>query len=75
MAYTFLKAKGYEIGLSLLDEESIDFAKDMMKKADEKNVKFLLPVDVVIAQEFKNDAESKVVKASEIPAHWEGLDI
>lgn len=75
MAYTFLKAKGYEIGLSLLDEESIDFAKDMMKKADEKNVKFLLPVDVVVAQEFKNDAESKVVKASEIPAAWEGLDI
>ncbi len=75
MAYTFLKAKGYEIGLSLLDEESIDFAKDMMKKADEKNVKFLLPVDVVIAQEFKNDAESKIVKASEIPADWEGLDI
>ncbi len=75
MAYTFLKAKGYEIGLSLLDEESIDFAKDMMKKADEKNVKFLLPVDVVVAQEFKNDAESKVVKASEIPADWEGLDI
>jgi phosphoglycerate kinase len=75
MAYTFLKAKGYEIGLSLLDEESIDFAKDMMKKAEDRNVKFLLPVDVVVAQEFKNDAESKVVKASEIPADWEGLDI
>ena len=75
MAYTFLKAKGYEIGLSLLDEESIDFAKDMMKKAEDRNVKFLLPVDVVVAQEFKNDAESKVVKASEMPADWEGLDI
>lgn len=75
MAYTFLKAKGYEIGKSLLDEENIEFAKEMMKKAEEKKVKFLLPVDTVIVKEFDNDAESKIVDSDAIPAEWEGVDI
>lgn len=75
MAYTFLKAKGYEIGKSLLDESSIDFAKDMMKKAEEKKVSLLLPVDTVIAQEFKNDTPFKTVASDKIPSDWEGLDI
>lgn len=75
MAYTFLKAKGYEIGKSLLDEENIEFAKEMMKKAEEKKVQFLLPVDTVIVKEFDNDAESKIVNSDAIPAEWEGVDI
>ena len=75
MAYTFLKAKGYEIGKSLLDEENIEFAKEMMKKAEEKKVQFLLPVDTVIVKEFDNDAESKIVDSDAIPAQWEGVDI
>ncbi len=75
MAYTFLKAKGYEIGKSLLDEERIDFCREIMQQAEAKGVKLLLPVDVVIANEFAADAEHKVVAADQIPADWEGLDI
>lgn len=72
MAYTFLKAQGKEIGKSLLDETSLDFAKDMLAKAGDKLV---LPVDIVVADEFSNDANHQVVSADEIPADWEGLDI
>ncbi len=72
MAYTFLKAQGKEIGKSLLDETSLDFAKDMLAKAGDKLV---LPVDIVVADEFSNDANYQVVSADEIPADWEGLDI
>lgn len=75
MAYTFLKAKGYEVGMSLLDESSVDYAKEMMEKAEKNGVKFLLPVDTVIVQEFKNDTPFKTVDASEIPSDWEGVDI
>jgi len=75
MAYTFLKAKGYEIGNSLLDAERIDFCKQIMEQAQARNVKLLLPVDVVVAKEYKADAEHKVVDADQIPADWEGLDI
>ncbi|NLM53297.1 MAG: phosphoglycerate kinase [Firmicutes bacterium] len=75
MAYTFLKAQGYEIGNSLLDEERLDFCREILAKAEEKGVKLLLPVDVVVAKEFAADAEHKVVPADEIPADWEGLDI
>lgn len=75
MAYTFLKAKGYEVGMSLLDESSIEYAKDMMAKAEKNGVQFLLPVDTVIVQEFKNDTPFKTVEASEIPSDWEGVDI
>ena len=75
MAYTFSKAMGGEIGNSLLDAERIDLAKDMMKAAEEKGVKFLLPVDTVIANDFDNPTEIKTVEAGKIPEGWQGLDI
>ena len=79
MAYTFLAAKGYGVGTSLLDSEKIDYCRDMMKKAEEKGVKLLLPVDTTIAKDFPDpiDApiETKVVPSNEIPADWMGLDI
>ncbi|MBU5425908.1 phosphoglycerate kinase [Tissierella pigra] len=75
MAYTFLKAQGYEIGKSLLEEDKIDLAKNLLKKAEDNNVKLMLPVDVVAAKEFKNDTEFKTVKIEEIPEDMMGLDI
>ena len=75
MAYTFLAAKGYGVGTSLLDSERIDYAKDMMAKAAEKGVNFLLSEDVVVAPEFDADAECKVVEADQIPDDWMGMDI
>lgn len=75
MAYTFLKAKGYNIGTSLLEEDKIDLAKGLMKRAEEKGVKLLLSVDVVVGKEFKNDTEFKTVKADNIPDDMMGLDI
>lgn len=75
MAYTFLKAKGYEIGTSILDEESIDLADKLMKDAESKGVNMLIPVDVVCASEFSNDADKKTVSADSIPANMMGMDI
>ena len=75
MAYTFSKAMGGEIGDSLLDEERIGLAKEMMESAEKKGVKLLLPVDTVIANDFDNPTEIKTVAAGEIPAGWQGLDI
>lgn len=75
MAYTFMKAQGYEIGDSLLDAEKLDYCLNMMKTAKEKGVQLLLPVDTVIAPEFAENAEFKTVKSTEIPAGWQGLDI
>lgn len=75
MAYTFLKAKGYEVGQSVVDEEKIDFAKDMMAKAEAKGVKLLLPIDTVVAKEFAADAEHMTVDADNMPADYQGLDI
>ena len=79
MAYTFLAAKGYGVGTSLLDSEKIDYCRDMMKKAEEKGVKLLLPIDTTIVKDFPDpiDApvETKVVPSNEIPADWMGLDI
>ncbi len=79
MAYTFLAAKGYTVGTSLLDETKIDYCKDMLAKAEEKGVKILLPVDVTTAKEFPNpiDAEIEVTvyDADKIPAEVMGLDI
>lgn len=75
MSYTFSKAQGGSVGNSLLEEDYCEYALKMLKKAEEKGVKLLLPVDTVIADDFSNDATSKVVKAGEIPANWEGLDI
>ncbi|NLN40510.1 MAG: phosphoglycerate kinase [Clostridiales bacterium] len=75
MAYTFFKARGYEIGDSLLEADKVELAKSLEEKAKAKGVKFLLPVDNVVAKEFKADAEHKVVPSDEIPAGWQGLDI
>ncbi len=75
MAYTFFKALGYEIGNSLLDNDSVGLAADLMKEAEERGVKMLLPVDTVAAKEYSADAEHKTVPSDSIPAGWEGLDI
>lgn len=75
MAYTFLKAQGYGIGTSILEKDKIDLANELLKKAKEKNVKLLLPVDVVVAKEFKNDTEFKTVKIDSIPNDMMGMDI
>lgn len=75
MAYTFIKAKGYEVGKSLLDTERIELAKELMAEAEERGVKLLLPVDVVVADEFSEDANTQEVAIEAIPADWEALDI
>jgi 3-phosphoglycerate kinase len=75
MAYTFFKAQGYSVGESLCEEDKCDLALELMEKAKEKNVKFLLPIDNKVGKEFKPDTESKTVKSTEIPDGWEGLDI
>jgi phosphoglycerate kinase len=75
MANTFIKAAGYETGKSLVDEESLGLAKELMQEAKEKGVKMLLPVDVVVAEAFDKDAAHKAVELSEIPADWMALDI
>ena len=72
MAYTFMAAKGMEVGDSLLEKDYIDYAKEMMVKAGGK---LLLPIDTVVAKDFANDAESKVVPEGGIEAGWQGLDI
>ena len=79
MAFTFLKAKGYEVGNSLVDDEKIDYCKEMMEKAEKAGKKLLLPVDTTIAKSFPNpidaEIEVSVVDADKIPADMEGLDI
>ncbi|WP_406686277.1 phosphoglycerate kinase [Rossellomorea vietnamensis] len=75
LAYTFVKAQGHEVGKSLLEEDKIDLAKQFMKKAEDKGVKFLMPVDVVVADDFSNDANTKEVDIDSIPSDWEALDI
>ncbi|MDQ0220042.1 phosphoglycerate kinase [Peribacillus cavernae] len=75
LAYTFVKAKGYEIGKSLLEEDKIDLANSFIKKAEEKGVKLYMPVDVVVADDFSKDANTKEVAIDSIPVDWEALDI
>ena len=75
MCYTFTKAQGGNVGNSLLEEDYLQYALDMVKKAEEKGVKLLLPVDAVAADAFSNDANTKVVAQNEIPDGWMGLDI
>lgn len=75
MSYTFFKAMGYEIGTSILDEESIDLAGELMKKAEAAGVQLLLPVDTVCAKEFSNDSEKAVFDRDSIPADMMGMDI
>ena len=75
MAYTFAKAMGGEVGDSLLEEDKIDLSKEIIEKAKAKGVKFLLPIDTVIADDFSNDANTRIVPIGEIPAGWQGVDI
>ena len=75
MSFTFLAAKGYEVGKSLLEEDQIDTVKEYIDEADKRGVKLVLPVDVVAAPEFKADAPATVVDADKMPADQMGLDI
>lgn len=75
MSYTFFKAMGFEIGTSILDEESLNLARDIMKKAEDAGVEFLLPVDTVCAKEFNNDSPQIVCDRDKIPADMMGMDI
>ncbi|MCM1244162.1 MAG: phosphoglycerate kinase [Roseburia sp.] len=75
MAYTFMAAHGEEVGQSLLEEDYKQYALDMEKKAEEKGVKLLIPIDTVVADDFSNDANTKIVGRGEIPVDMEGLDI
>lgn len=75
MAFTFFKAQGKEIGKSLLEEEKIQLAGEVLEKAKKSGVKLLLPVDVVVADEFKNDSPSSIVSIDQIPSDKMGLDI
>ncbi|HIP62243.1 MAG TPA: phosphoglycerate kinase, partial [Sulfurovum sp.] len=75
MAYTFLKALGNDVGMSLLEEDKMSYALEMIDKAAVLGVKILLPTDHVVAKEFKNDTESKVVPRGGIHHEWEGMDI
>ena len=75
MAFTFLKAQGYEIGNSLVEDDLLDEARTVMIKARKKGVKFYLPIDVIVAPEFSDTVPSKYVTTQEIPEGWMGLDI
>lgn len=75
MSYTFANALGYSVGTSLCESDKLDLAKDMMAKAKDKNVKFLLPLDIRVAREYSPNSESKIVDFDKIPDGWMGLDI
>ena len=75
MAYTFFAAQGHSVGTSICEEDKIDLAKSMMKLAEEKGVKFLIPVDNRVGLEYKADTENKIVDSDDIPDGWMGLDI
>ncbi|MGB9813649.1 MAG: phosphoglycerate kinase [Thermovenabulum sp.] len=75
MAFTFLKAKGYEIGKSLLEEDKIELARSLMKEAEEKGVDLVLPEDIVVTEEIKEGSPYKTVSSSEIPSNLIGVDI
>ncbi|AQX53280.1 phosphoglycerate kinase [Priestia flexa] len=74
LSYTFIKALGHEVGKSLLEEDKIDLAKSFMEKAKKNGVNFYMPVDVVVADDFSNDANTQTVSIENIPSDWEGLD-
>lgn len=75
MIFTFYRAMGYKVGKSMVEEEFIPMAKELMDKAAKKGVKFYLPTDVIVADDFKADANSKTVSVQNIPEGWMGLDI
>ncbi|MFW5971965.1 MAG: phosphoglycerate kinase [Bacillota bacterium] len=74
IANTFIRAKGYETGKSLVEEDKLDVAKSILKEAEEKGVNLVIPKDVVVADDFSKDANSKIVSIDNIPADWESLD-
>jgi phosphoglycerate kinase len=75
LANTFIRAKGYSVGSSLLEEEKIEIARSLMERAEQKGVRFLIPEDVVVADAFDNHATTQVVNIDEIPEGWQALDI
>jgi len=75
MAYTFLKAKGYKIGNSICEDDKLDLARKLMKKAEDKGVNLLLPIGSIVAKEFKNDSERMYVPSDAMPDGWMGMDI
>ncbi|MDM5315225.1 phosphoglycerate kinase [Fictibacillus sp. b24] len=75
LGYTFIKALGHDVGKSLLEEDKIETARGFMEKAKEKGVNFLIAEDVLVADDFSNEANTKVVDIDSIPSDWEGLDI
>ena len=75
MAFTFIKAQGGSIGNSLVEDDKLDLALEILKKAKKENVRVYIPVDVVVSKEFNNDAERMEVPANEIPDGWMGLDV
>ncbi len=75
MANTFQKALGHDVGKSVVEEDKIDLAKELMEQAKSKGVRLMLPVDVKIGKEFDANTESKIVKVTEIPADWQVFDI
>ena len=75
MAFTFIKAQGGNVGNSLVEDDKLDLALEILEKAKNQNVKVYIPVDVIAAKEFSNDAERKEVAANEIPDGWMGLDV
>ena len=74
MTYTFVKAKGGKVGDSICEDVKMDLALEILKKAEEKGVKVHIPVDVIAANDFSNDAETRVTNSDEIPDGWQGLD-
>lgn len=75
MAYTFMNALGYSVGTSICESDKLDLAKDIMAKAKEKGIKFLIPIDNKVGKEYSPDTEAKIVDADKIPDGWMGLDI
>ena len=75
MAYTFLRARGYEVGRSLMEDDKVPLAKGILKETQERKVDLRLPLDHVVAKDFTPDAEHKVVSTKEIPAGWAAMDI
>ncbi len=75
MSYTFIKAQGYDVGRSICEEDKLDVAREILKKAKEKNVELLLPDDIVVVKEFNKDADYIIVDATKIPEEYEGMDI
>lgn len=75
MMFTFYRAMGHSVGSSMVEEEFIPLAKELMAKAEAKGVQFILPTDVLVADSFKADAKAQTVAVDAMPADWMGLDI